>query len=565
MKKITLLFVFLFATASVFSQSQRFILFEEFTNASCGPCASQNPAFDALLNANSTKCTSIKYHTNWPGVDPMNAQNPIDVAGRVTYYNVTGVPYAVMDGFPQTGSYYTGAPANVTQAKIDAEYIIPSPFEIQLNHHLNAAQDSIFLTMVLQATEAVSGVLVAHNVVIEKHIHFNTPPGTNGEKDFYNVMKKMLPTKDGTSLPNSFETGDYAIIQTAWKLANVYTIGELAAVGFIQNNGTKEVHQTCNSTTDQVELPYNNDLQVMEITTLPKSTCTGVIAPTVKIRNNGNNAVTSFQLKFRVNDGDVQTFSWNGNITSLQKAIISLPEYTFFPYETNILKVYSTDPNNTSDEYVKNDTLQSTLKRGPSSSNTIYLHLRTDNNPEETTWDVRNSAGQLIQTGGPYTVPNHTHFDTIYLPGDDCYIYTIYDSGGNGICCSNGNGGYELIDSEGVSIVTYAGSFGFSESTEWRMGFPTGLPSTLYDRSVHIYPNPFTGSATVSFSLEGPEQVVLSLINDMGQMVKLNNLGNLNAGIHEFTLDGNGLSPGIYFIRFKFDSTVVHRKVVITR
>jgi hypothetical protein len=34
-------------------QSQRFVMFEEFTNASCGPCASQNPAFDALLSANA--------------------------------------------------------------------------------------------------------------------------------------------------------------------------------------------------------------------------------------------------------------------------------------------------------------------------------------------------------------------------------------------------------------------------------------------------------------------------------------------------------------------------------
>jgi hypothetical protein len=89
-------------------------MFEEFTNASCGPCASQNPAFDALLSANASKCTSIKYHTNWPGVDPMNAQNPTDVGTRVTYYNVTGVPYAVMDGSPITGSNYLGAPANLT-------------------------------------------------------------------------------------------------------------------------------------------------------------------------------------------------------------------------------------------------------------------------------------------------------------------------------------------------------------------------------------------------------------------------------------------------------------------
>jgi len=34
------------------AQSQRMVLIEEATNASCGPCASQNPAFDILLNQN---------------------------------------------------------------------------------------------------------------------------------------------------------------------------------------------------------------------------------------------------------------------------------------------------------------------------------------------------------------------------------------------------------------------------------------------------------------------------------------------------------------------------------
>lgn len=49
--------------------------------------------------------------------------------------------------------------------------------------------------------------LVAHNVVIEKHIHFNTAPGTNGEKDFYNVMKKMLPGSGAPACPLLWRRG----------------------------------------------------------------------------------------------------------------------------------------------------------------------------------------------------------------------------------------------------------------------------------------------------------------------------------------------------------------------
>src|SRR5574344_530382 len=59
------------------AQNQRMLMFECFTNTSCGPCASQNPALDALINANPNTVAAIKYHMNWPGAnDPMYMHNP---------------------------------------------------------------------------------------------------------------------------------------------------------------------------------------------------------------------------------------------------------------------------------------------------------------------------------------------------------------------------------------------------------------------------------------------------------------------------------------------------------
>ena len=56
MKKI---FTALFATSAFlsisFAQTQRRVLVEEFTQASCGPCAAVNPAFNVMLSANAEK------------------------------------------------------------------------------------------------------------------------------------------------------------------------------------------------------------------------------------------------------------------------------------------------------------------------------------------------------------------------------------------------------------------------------------------------------------------------------------------------------------------------------
>ena len=52
----TLILAFLFSligNAPLFSQATKYVLFEHFTQASCGPCASQNPGFqDDILAKN---------------------------------------------------------------------------------------------------------------------------------------------------------------------------------------------------------------------------------------------------------------------------------------------------------------------------------------------------------------------------------------------------------------------------------------------------------------------------------------------------------------------------------
>ena len=383
MKKPILCLFFLATVVFGYSQSQRLVMFEEFTQASCGPCAQQNATFDPLLLNNLDKATSIRYHTSWPGVDPMNQQNPVDVAARVSYYQVNAVPWCFMDGVAPTGPNYAGAPANVTQSMIDAEYAVPSPFTIAMNQSLSSGNDTIFVNMVGVCTGASTGNLVAQLGVIEKHLHFTTPPGTNGETDFYNVMKKMLPTASGTLLPASFQPGDYFIVQGSWKLANVYSLSQLSAVGFIQNNTNKAVLQAGNSDSIPLTMPYNNDVQLMSATNYSPTNCSGSIAPMITIRNNGNNTVTAMTIKYNVNNGTPATYTWNGSLTTLQKTVITLPAYSFSPQASNTLQIYTDQVNNGDDQYPKNDTINAIISSAPVTTNYALFYLHTDNLPQK--------------------------------------------------------------------------------------------------------------------------------------------------------------------------------------
>jgi hypothetical protein len=559
MKKISLLFLLLIALITGYGQSQRLVILEEFTSSTCGPCAGVNPTFHTWQTQNPDKFTSIYYHVNWPSPgDPMNLANPTENAARVGYYNVSYVPESNLDG-----NYYNGSANGWTMSTVNTRWAMPSPFEVQLQHQISAGQDSVFSTMLVKCTQNVSGNLVAHNVIIEKWIHFNSAPGSNGEKDFYNVMKKMLPGSNGTTMPSSMIPGDYVLLEGSWKIGTVYDLTQIASVGFVQDKSTKEIFQTANSSTNSLVMPYSTDLQVMNVLNVPSITCKNKIIPQINIRNNGNDAITSMTIKYRVNDGALSTFTWNGSLASMHKAVVELPEYTFGILPQNTLTVYTTSPNNVSDQYPKNDTLHFTIKAAPVTTNEISLFLRTDNAPQETTWEVKNSLGTVTSSGGPYTQPNQIIQQVITLPQADCYTFTIYDGGGNGMCCSNGSGAYQI--SSGTTIIKQGGTFSSSEASEFWMEAPAAIGDGTNANPFIVYPNPFDGSAKVSFYLSRAGTVTLSLYSVIGQHVSTISLGSMNSGQHETVLDGQNLAPGVYILQLNTGSTIYSRKVSVVR
>ncbi len=236
MKKILLvLSVCLFALESS-AQTQRLILVEEFTNASCGPCALSNPAFDALMTSNATKVVPVRYHTSFPGYDPFYSQNPLQNQARTIYYQVTAVPTARMDG---AGVFLQ----DVNQTSIDAEYNVAPDYSINLNYHLSSDNDSVYATATFKAINTVTGTLKAHIMMVEKMITFTTPPGSNGETSFPMVMKKMLPSETGTTLPSTMYPGDSVVVNVGWLISNVFNLNQLALIAFVQDNATKNIKQ----------------------------------------------------------------------------------------------------------------------------------------------------------------------------------------------------------------------------------------------------------------------------------------------------------------------------------
>jgi type IX secretion system substrate protein len=351
MKKIYSLLASLFVASVCFGQSQRLVLFEEFTQASCPPCAATNPALNTLLNANSTKIVSIKYQTSWPGFDPMNQHNASEVASRVSYYGVTGVPNAEMDG-----NVFNNHPAYLTQTIINNRYAVISPFEITLSHLLSPNYDSIYVHAVISCTQAVSGTMYARLAVIERDVDFCTPPGTNGETFFEGVMIKMLPSVTGTVMPSSMLPGDQVTIDQAWKLPTyIYDKNQLAVVGFVQNDAGKEVFQAAYSAPQL--LP--NDARLL-CGAVPVISCSTTSSPSISFKNLGSNTLTSLDFNYQIDAGTTQTYTWNGSLASGATGITTLPPITL-TLGNHTMNVTCANPNAVTDINTYHDNASGTF------------------------------------------------------------------------------------------------------------------------------------------------------------------------------------------------------------
>lgn len=507
MKKTTLILaslMMLFALKTN-AQNERILLLESFTNTSCGYCGMYNPAMDALIATNSDKIAAIKYHVSWPSdQDPMYLHNTSENNSRTSYYGVNGVPFVVIDG-----TRFSGGPNQVTQNVINQLSALESPMELRLSYEVNEAQNTITVYVMGRASTDLMGSLKLYVGVIEKEIHFPAAPGNNGERDFYSVMKKMLPNSTGTAL-GELMAGDYFSYTFTWELANIYNMDQLDAIAWVQNTNTKEVYQACKSSQTLVPF-FANEASASEVSNMKSVNCSGVAAPKFTLTNNGSNTLTTAALEVLINGETMKTMTWSGSLPTFASEVVDLGEIEFPVEEDNILEVKVVSINGVDDEFPGNNTDTYRFDGAPDiAGKDLKLTIRTDANPQETTWRVTNLAtGEVVQEGGPYELPNHKYDEVIVVSGDGCYDFTIFDAGGNGFA---GSGLYGI---KAGSTTLFSGRvFGESESNEFSYEVVAGTEE-VYNVTASIYPNPTSG--VVNIVSKGEQNV--TIYNIVGQRV----------------------------------------------
>ena len=77
------------------------------------------------------------------------------------------------------------------------------------------------------------------------------------------------------------------------------------------------------------------------------------------------------------------------------------------------------------------------------------------------------------------------------------------------------------------------------------------------------WPNPFTGTTSVTVSNLKPGNMSIGITNIVGQSENLIDYGYINAGSNNYIIDGNRLLPGVYFYTIYLDKESVTKKMVV--
>ena len=608
MKKLLLSFSVALAFGA--TAQNRMVLVESFSQASCGPCAAQNPALETLLSANTTKAISIKYQVNWPGFDPMNLHNPTEIASRVSYYNVSGVPDRIIDG----------TNTDASQAIIDTRHAGPAPVTMNISHTVNSDY-TINVTVTITAPNVWNpSNTVLQLAMVEKEITFATAPGSNGETSFKNVMRKMYPNPSGTPVvASNFSAAGGTQTFTFNNIAvpsYIYRMDQVRFIAWVQDNTTKEVHQA-GFTEPQPVANYG----VIQSLSVPAAyNCENTISgATAVLSNQGNTTITTATVNYQLNGGTVQTAPFSGSIAPNGTANFSLPAMNVTTSGTQVITTYLTNINGSgintplgtqTIEVARITVAGSTGQLVQNFSNTsfpypnYYLTSPTGDN-----WNRATANSGCLRynfynyTSGkngevylaPVNLASNTNktmtFDVTYrqyqaendrlqvMVSSDCGATwnTVYDKAGSTLAtlpastAAYNTPGASDWRNESISLASYANAdkliVKFKATSAYgnnvfvdNIMIGGALAIVEFEEiPVQMYPNPATETTTLAFEATGSYEVTLT--DASGRVIQT--VANTADGAVTVELNVAGLTAGVYMVNIMSNGKMTTKSLIV--
>jgi hypothetical protein len=283
----------------------------------------------------------------------------------------------------------------------------------------------------------------------------------------------------------------------------------------------------------------------------------------IVIRNSGDSAITSVEVKYGAVDDSARTITWVGHLESQKTAHLILPGPITSNSGQGSFRVSLASPNGLKDEYPYDNSGSSTIMASPTLPAQFILALRTNKEALHNDWRLTDVAGNIVRERPLGSLSAYTNYrDTLNLsPG--CYLLTVTDTAGDGLnFWFNVEGGYgyaRLLDMNGRLIQGFLSDFG----SEIRYWFKVGETSPIIARQppvVEAFPPRNKGTFEVDLFFDAPTDIGINIVSDS---TKSSVFSQRYLSIKDtmLPLDISGSPDGVYWLNVMTDRETITRRI----
>lgn len=576
MKKLLLsICTFLLCGQSLFSQefvttevTSRNILIEEFTGKACINCPLGHATANMLVDENPGRIYVVNVHAGYYSTTAYPNLNTNIGDSLLLAHNVGLFPSALINRTTSGSLPYNSWESTVAQQLPQtAECNVAGQVEInpvtriatvtvEVYYTSDSNEDANYLTIYM-LQDSIIGNQTGHGYNPDQVVNGNQYCHQHTLRDVITSTwgDEITPTTAGTLVTKTYE---YEIPEIIGDPNGVeIDLDNLHFFAFVtekhQGNSTNpvlNVNSLSNFLGSQEEtLPYLKEIY-------PKSqvACSDNRTISAKVQNCGTQDITSIKFEYRVDNGDATEFTWEGTIASGEIAIID--NDVNLPLGNHDVEVRIIEANGQifdMEMTTSVETQEYQILYIDETEKEFTLQIMQDKHGKQTTWDMVSSENEVLLSGGPYNTliggSTELHEETIVLHDGDCVKFTIRDSEGDGICCTNGDGYYRLIDKEGNIIIDGDGEFGSEAFFLLNIVHGDAIAEMANDNTTYnIYPNPANSIITI----EGENIQEIKLFNTLGQLVK-----DVKVTSNSTSINIDDIQNGMYIVNIIDDKSCV--------
>ena len=540
-----------FLTLATFAQTivstdpeNKKVVLEEFTGITCGYCPDGHAIAQNIQNNNPGNVFLINIHQGGfanPGNSGFDFRTPFGNA-LAAQVGANFYPSATINRNSNALSRgaWTSAANTVLGQSSNTNVGVEATIDVQTNT-ITVHVEAFYTADSPESTNKLNIALLQNNTIGPQ-----TDYG-NGNSTEYNHMHRLvwLITGQWGEIINTTTEGTFIDETYTYDIPDSYNnvpvkIEDLEVVAFItetqkdipSGNGTFPIYSNF--------ADENNARSTSIETILPQ--CGFDITPKVTIQNFGENDLTEVEITYSVNGGASQNYTWTGLLLSLQSETIELPAISYEVQDVNTVEILLSDDDDNSDNQISEN-----FNIANEHTSTINMILNTDNGGSQCTWEVMNSSGETLYSGGPYG-NGESVIDQFELP-NDCYRFRVFDTAGNG------GGSIVLYDSNNDVVYNTPGNYGAGEEAHFRTVGELGNNDNLLSNVV-IYPNP----AKNNLNIQNAKNASVKVFDLLGRIVLLENNISLNQ-----QLDVSKLTTGTYLIKIINGNQIKTDKFIINR